>query len=462
MNVTHDDPIILPVATIQHDFLSVVSDVRDGLVPEDKFWLSCYKDGEPSVHAKVVATLDDIDRDLVRFEGVDGVVLTCDGENSYSATCSALHIPATRLATPIKAFAEPALPEPRRSRKITSFDVAPDGSQFATGHYDGHVYIRSTLSESVPVITSRPHLSTVTSLQFFPSSRVLLTAGSDFALTILSAEPLSTSSPAAPTSPSPVRTLRGHSRGVTSTAIISRGRNVLSASKDGTVRLWDVPSGEQIRMLTTGDGSFTAVNALSVDAGTVTVSAPAADPAGTSAASAPDADIDPREIDTADKLAFCALQSGAFEVLDLRAKRSIYRSATGTGTPLQAIAYAPAHGLLATGSARGVVEVYDARSLARPQTAFRRNTAAIEDLAFVALQPDDFASPSSGAEAGVGLAIATEDGLPYVADVRPGGPNVRAELVGQDCDPVHAVRVVQGLYVWTTADDGVVRQYRMR
>ena len=54
--------------------------------------------------------------------------------------------------------------------------------------------------------------------------------------------------------------------------------------------------------------------------------------------------------------------------------------------------------------------------------------------------------------------IATEDGLPYVADVSPNGPVIRAELVGTDCDAVRFVRVV-GRDVWSASDDGAVRRY---
>ena len=78
------DPLLLPVCSVQPDFLTVISDVNQGLVPEETFWLSCYKSGEPSVHGKVYTTLDEINRNLVRFQGREGVELTCSGEVSYS------------------------------------------------------------------------------------------------------------------------------------------------------------------------------------------------------------------------------------------------------------------------------------------------------------------------------------------------------------------------------------------
>ena len=114
---------------------------------------------------------------------------------------------------------------------------------------DGSVYIRPVASpHAIPSGTSKAHVSTVTSLRFFPSSRVVLTSGADFALTILPAEPPESSSYTT-AKLTAARTLRGHTRAVTSTGIIARGRNVLSGAKDGTVRLWDIPTNHFIPVL---------------------------------------------------------------------------------------------------------------------------------------------------------------------------------------------------------------------
>jgi proteasomal ATPase-associated factor 1 len=43
------------------------------------------------------------------------------------------------------------------------------------------------------------------------------------------------------------RTLKGHTRAITSTHIIGVGKEVLSASKDGTIRLWNVGEGKETR-----------------------------------------------------------------------------------------------------------------------------------------------------------------------------------------------------------------------
>ena len=68
-----ENPIVLPIATVQTDFESLIDDVFSGLVPEDKFWLSCYKSGEQSVHGKVHLSLNERDRNLVDFRGDAGL-----------------------------------------------------------------------------------------------------------------------------------------------------------------------------------------------------------------------------------------------------------------------------------------------------------------------------------------------------------------------------------------------------
>lgn len=119
--------------------------------------------------------------------------------------------------------------------KITAFDVSPDGSQIATGYDDGTVIFESTSAPTKKFqnVTSQVHVTYVSSLQFFPSSRVLLTAGADFMLHIMPADRTEAAAPV-----SPVRTLKGHTRVITDTAIVSKGRNILSSAK---VR-WAYPS----------------------------------------------------------------------------------------------------------------------------------------------------------------------------------------------------------------------------
>ncbi|KJA26658.1 hypothetical protein HYPSUDRAFT_52490 [Hypholoma sublateritium FD-334 SS-4] len=448
--------LTLPVASIQNTFPEVLQEVEDGIIQSDKFWVSCYKTSERSVHAKVSAELDDRDRNLVVLKVIeDDVEISKDASGNYTIACEPLNIPPTKVLTPYQEYKDQERSNPARPHRITAFDVSPDSSRFATGYLDGSIFLYPTsavplsacprkrlLPQSIDITkmrtTSKPHLSGVTSLKFFPSSRVLLSTGLDFSLTILPAE-----LPDGPPSGArvlPVRTLRAHTRPVTDTAIIALGRNIVSASLDATVKLWDVSSGAVLSSLPT------SASVTSMDLGARLPVPPDGDDAVPPPAS------DARELpDTAAKVVFCGLQSGAFELLDLGFKKSVYTSPmSGGGGAITSISYAEAHNLLATGSDTGTVTVYDTRALGTPLTAFRRLDTAVADLAFVI----------GGTE--VGLAVATSDGLPYIASVVPEGPAVHAELVGVDCDPVQNVTVRREgghMDLWSASDDGVVRRY---
>ncbi|KAJ7142104.1 WD40-repeat-containing domain protein [Mycena crocata] len=419
-------PSTLPVVTIQPTFLEVIEEVRSGGIPSDTFWLSCYQSGEPSIHSKVRVTLDDVKRDLVNLEPSGPIGIKDVGKDNYMVSSKPGRL-TTRIFTPRHQYADPTRANPQHPHRITAFDVAPDGSQFATGFLDGSVHIYGTAMKTPPVESAfgKPHKSTTTSLQFFPSSRVLLSAGADFTLCILPADPEPASGALVP-----ARTLMGHRRAITSTAIVARGRNILSASLDGTVRLWDVSSGDKIHVLAAGGGSYSPVMSMSLGDRAFTA-------LPTSSPSAPD----PREVDTGDKLLFCALQNKTFEAFDLGTRAPVYTSSPGAA-PLTSIAYVPEHSLLATGSAAGVVEVFDTRALGVPVASFTRGEAGVADLRF--------------AGDGKTLVVSTDDGLPFVA--RIADPQVEAELVGADCDPVRSIRVV-GRELWSAADDGIVRRY---
>lgn len=67
-----DTPQAVPVVTVQPSIGVVLQEVLDGIVPSDKFWVSCYKASETSVHSKITAELDEVDRDLVNLSSCDG------------------------------------------------------------------------------------------------------------------------------------------------------------------------------------------------------------------------------------------------------------------------------------------------------------------------------------------------------------------------------------------------------
>jgi proteasomal ATPase-associated factor 1 len=84
-------PVTLPAATIQDDFTTVFSEVHAGIIPSENVWLSCYKDGEPSVHGKIAVSLHEKDRDRVELVGTGGVDFTRTSQVSRSTFSGGKH-----------------------------------------------------------------------------------------------------------------------------------------------------------------------------------------------------------------------------------------------------------------------------------------------------------------------------------------------------------------------------------
>ncbi|KAH6873981.1 WD40-repeat-containing domain protein [Coprinopsis sp. MPI-PUGE-AT-0042] len=447
----------VPVVTVQPSISEVLQEVQDGVIPSDKFWVSCYRASETSVHSKITAELDEVDRDLVNLSSDDrhlefGFKGNGKHGHSFTASCDRLGISDVHIHLPVQEYEDSERTSLSRPQRITAFDVSPDVSRYATGYTDGGIFLypvspvsqeETFLTRKVSALRSekvaaRPHVSEVTSLRFFPSSRVLLSSGLDFALSILPADLPEGSTGV--TKVEPARTLRGHKRSITGTAIVDVGRNVLSSSLDATVKLWDVAGGSSITTIHTASSS----PVLSIAIGSkVTESV-----GDISFVATEDPAIQSKAL-------FCGLQNGSFELLDLSTKASVYRSATSSTSPIRSIAYMSESHLLATGASKGLVTIYDVRSLEQPLTSFVRQDGEVTDLAFLSESrwPDNF-----------GLAISTSDGLPFVARLSAEGTVMAEELIGVDCDPVRNVRVRRHAgkqeEIWLSSDDGVVRRYR--
>lgn len=60
--------MILPVITIDPSFPAAIQDVDSGIIPSETFWISCYRESQPSVHGRIEVELDEVDRNLVHLK----------------------------------------------------------------------------------------------------------------------------------------------------------------------------------------------------------------------------------------------------------------------------------------------------------------------------------------------------------------------------------------------------------
>ncbi|KAF9514132.1 hypothetical protein BS47DRAFT_1295377 [Hydnum rufescens UP504] len=452
-------------------FANVFADVRDNTVVAEDIYLSCYRPGSQSVHGKVTVSKDETAPDALVLESRGGVELARSGSHTFSVSCPSLSISETLLHAPYQTI--DVNKTQGLVRRISAFDASPDRHLIATGHFDGAVTLLSTAMTSlVPInATKNLHMSTVLSLRFFPSSKVLLSASSDFSLNIIS-----TATPSGendlPLLAVP-RVLKGHKSGVTDTAILGVGRNVLSCSKDGTIRLWDVGEARKIGSSLASEGFKPIIKIglgtrRGLDCFHQMASHERRTPGPTSAAD----DNSPGNV------IYAALNDGSFNVFDLRARNAIYASPKSIGSDssrsgLTAIAYDARSHILATGSQKGIITLFDARFLPASSTSsgplsslspaillsFQRSNASIDDLLFV--PPTAY----SAIETHPHLLVAPADGFPFRASVHPNGPRVVEEYVGFADEGVRVVRMTQRDGnnvlgdVWCVGDDGIVRRY---
>jgi proteasomal ATPase-associated factor 1 len=472
-------PIFLPQIALQHDFASVFADVRDNTVVAEDIYLSCYRPGSQSIHGKVTVSKDETAPDALVLESRGGVELTRSGSHTFSVSCPALSISETSLHAPYQTI--DVNKTQGLVRRISAFDASPDRHLIATGHFDGAVTLLSTAMTSLVSInaTKKLHMSTVLSLRFFPSSKVLLSASSDFSLNIIS-----TATPSGendlPLLAVP-RVLKGHKSGVTDTAILGVGRNVLSCSKDGTIRLWDVGEARKIGSSLASE-EFKPIIKMAVSSQSVAESRneawsgllpPNGEPRDV--ASGPTSAADDN---SPGNVIYAALNDGSFNVFDLRARNVIYTSPKSIApdssrSGLSAIAYDARSHILATGSQKGIITLFDARFLPASSTSsgpssslspaillsFQRSNASIDDLLFV--PPTAY----SAIETHPHLLVAPADGFPFRASVHPNGPRVVEEYVGFADEGVRVARMTQRDGnnvlgdVWCVGDDGIVRRY---
>jgi proteasomal ATPase-associated factor 1 len=211
------------------------------------------------------------------------------------------------------------------------------------------------------------------------------------------------------------RVLRGHSRAITATHILGVGRQVLSASKDGSVRLWNVGAGSEEKAWRLKQ----PVDALVV------------------------VDGEPAAALGAEVVAIAATADGSLTgfSLDAESEEPLFTTPP-TDSKLITATYSPSLGLIATGHGDGTITFRRLSNLFEPVTMVRRNEASVYSLAFD----------------GPSLLVGTASGLPARLSISDTVEvEVAEEFAGWEAVGVEAWAVGEG--AWCAGADGVLRRY---
>jgi len=227
-------------------------------------------------------------------------------------------------------------------QKGYTFTADTTPNLLVTGHTDGGLYVWSDLEGSV-ARTLRGHIADINTVRFFPSGSVILSGGADMILKIwtLAQDGMCAAE------------FKGHKRGILSTSIIDRGRNIVSTSRDGTAILWDVPSQAIINQW--GDGqNLDAVNDCHVSVGV---------PSGGQS-------LDSRDTGTDGKILYIATESGKLIGYDMRDRKEVF-SCNGKSA-LNSVTSLP--NCIITGANDGVVSSWDIRNNSAPTNSLKASS----------------------------------------------------------------------------------------
>ncbi|SCW01002.1 LAFE_0D02916g1_1 [Lachancea fermentati] len=219
---------------IDPSFTECIKEVQSGISKEDKFYINV----EPSVY--------EVNDYIVHVSQSDGQLRYDAGNGNYFKRIDGrvfeaeLNNQKFRFKTPRCDYSHI-----QPNSHFTCIDVLQE--KIALGDSEGLINVFDSNFNLNLQLTG--HYSDITSVKFFPSQKVLLSSSSDMQVKIWSLD--DGSNP---------RTLAEHRAAVTCTGIVDRGRNILTGSEDGTIKLWECGSGEVIYTFFRKENKRDAVN----------------------------------------------------------------------------------------------------------------------------------------------------------------------------------------------------------
>ncbi len=176
--------------------------------------------GQPG--AKIAASKD---WELALAFSADGKFLAAGG---YDGKWRLFAVPGGQPVREADANAPPAKKEdPREVNVVTALAFAPDGKTLAVAGSDGKIYQFQTDGKLIRTLTG--HTAGISDLVFHPTGSLLVSAGKDRTIRLWN-----------PTNGQAIKTLEGHESWVQGATFYHHGTHLASVSADRTVKLWDL------------------------------------------------------------------------------------------------------------------------------------------------------------------------------------------------------------------------------
>ncbi|GAB5577406.1 proteasomal ATPase-associated factor 1 isoform X1 [Prionailurus iriomotensis] len=359
---------------------------------EGEAWLSCHPPGKPTLYGSLTCQGIGLDG-IPEVTASEGFIVNEINKKKHSYFLSGGKRILEVFGT-IHYFFQNSFQE-----LITCLDISSGGGLGVSSSADGSMKIWQASNGELR--------------SFFPSGLVVLSGGMDAQLKIWSAEDASC-----------VVTFKGHKGGILDTAIVDRGRNVVSGSRDGTARLWDCGRSACLGVIADCGSS---INGMAVGAADNSINL-----------GSPEQMPSEREVGTESKMLLLAREDKKLQCLGLQSRQPVFlfvgSDAFNCCTFLSGF-------LLLAGTQDGNIYQLDVRSPRVPVQVIHRSGAPV--LSLLSFRDGFIASQGDGS------CFIVQQDLDYLI-----------ELTGADCDPVYKVATWEK-QIYTCCRDGLVRRYQL-
>ncbi|CAF0819515.1 unnamed protein product [Brachionus calyciflorus] len=396
---------------LQPDWDQVLADKS-----EEPVWIQYKFSSEPALNAKLFFTKPSITATIknnlndncfaIQKISNDNKEIIIKFEKENKELCR-------KFVAPVQKFRIHFDDKTKKPLPVLSLDVNNNGLGISSSQ-DGQLLLWLTQNGEIRRIL-HGHLGEVNVCKFFPSGLVVLSGADDLRLKVWSCEDASC----------PV-TLTGHTRGISDFQIIEKGRNIVSVSRDGSCKLFDI--GESKCLATVGQFDC-IINCISLssltDSTIVHLNMPEhSEP------------LNKREIATENKILACACEDGYLRVLSLRARETIFEFKCESSVNCCCFL---SETNIACGTQNGFIYLFN---------LIEKKSESWKEMRSTILSIQPLGNHN-------GFVATTGDGSCFAWNFNEA--NQVIELTGSDCDPVYKV-VYNQTHLFTCCRDGFIRK----